>query len=162
MMSAVVDFPIKPEARPYLEAFGRRRHDSDPDWLAGYRNRSLARFAEQGFPSRRSEDWRYLDLRPLEQRPMLPVGREAAVITSAASAPAIEIALAEPAYRLVLVNGRFAPELSRLEQLPAGAREISSARRAATRPCRSPPAYPAAPASPSPHRGARKDICAGR
>src|SRR5437762_3331232 len=59
-MSAVVDFPVKPEARPYLEAFGRDRRNDDPDWLAGYRNRSLARFAEQGFPSRRSEAWRYL------------------------------------------------------------------------------------------------------
>ena len=119
-MSAVVDFPVKPEARPYLEAFGHQRHGSDPNWLVGYRNRNLARFAELGFPSRRSEEWRYLDLRPLEQRPMLPTARKTAVVTSAARAPLAEIGLAEPAYRLVLVNGRFAPELSRLDQLPAG------------------------------------------
>jgi Fe-S cluster assembly protein SufD len=119
-MSAVVDFPVKPEARPYLEAFGRDRHQGDPDWLAGYRNRSLARFAEQGFPSRRSEAWRYLDLRSLEQRPMLPAGRETAAVTSAVRAQLAEIGLAEPAYRLVLVNGSFAPELSRLDQLPSG------------------------------------------
>jgi Fe-S cluster assembly protein SufD len=119
-MSAVVDFPVKPEARPYLEAFGRDRHKNDPDWLAGYRNRSLARFAEQGFPSRRSEAWRYLDLRSLEQRPMLPAGRETAAVTSAVRAQLAEIGLAEPAYRLVLVNGSFAPELSRLDQLPSG------------------------------------------
>ena len=75
-MSAVVDFPVKPETRPYLETFGRARHEGDPEWLAGYRNRGLARFAELGFPSRRSEAWRYLDLHRLEQRPMLPVGRE--------------------------------------------------------------------------------------
>ena len=43
-MSAVVDFPVKPETRPYLETFGRARHKGDPDWLTGYRNRSLARF----------------------------------------------------------------------------------------------------------------------
>src|SRR6266446_2990882 len=119
-MSAVVDFPVKPEARPYLEAFGHQRHGSDPDWLVGYRNRNLARFAELGFPSRRSEEWRYLDLRPLEQRPMLPTARKTALVTSAARAPLAEIGLAEPAYRLVLVDGRFAPELSRLDQLPAG------------------------------------------
>ena len=82
-MSAVVDFPVKPETRPYLETFGRARHGGDPEWLAGYRNRGLARFAELGFPSRRSEAWRYLDLHRLEQRPMLPVGRESPVITSA-------------------------------------------------------------------------------
>jgi Fe-S cluster assembly protein SufD len=119
-MSAVVDFPVKPEARPYLEAFGRDRHQGDPDWLAGYRNRSLARFAELGFPSRRSEAWRYLDLRQLEQRPMLPVRRETAVITSTVRAQLAEIGLVEPAHRLVLINGHFSPELSRLDQLPSG------------------------------------------
>ena len=119
-MSAVVDFPVKPETRPYLETFGRARHKCDPDWLTGYRNRSLARFAELGFPSRRSEAWRYLDLHRLEQRPMLPVGSGTAVVTSAVRAQLAEIGLAEPAHRLVLVNGSFAPELSRLNQLPSG------------------------------------------
>jgi Fe-S cluster assembly protein SufD len=119
-MSAVVDFPVKPEARPYLEAFGRDRYKGDPEWLAGYRNRSLARFAELGFPSRRSEAWRYLDLRPLEHRPMLPAGRQTATVTSAARTQLTEIGLAEPTYRLVLVDGKFAPEPSRLDQLPSG------------------------------------------
>ena len=119
-MSAVVDFPVKPETRAYLEAFGRHRRKGDPDWLAGYRNRSLARFAELGFPSRRSEAWRYLDLRSLEQRPMLPVGPECTAVTSTARDQLAEIGLAEPAYRLVLVNGRFSAELSRLDQLPSG------------------------------------------
>src|ERR1700730_4593247 len=119
-MSAVVDFPVKPEARPYLEMFGRARHKGDPDWLTGYRNRSLARFAELGFPSRRSEAWRYLDLHRLEPPPMLPVGGGTAVVTSAVRAQLAEIGLAEPAHRLVLVNGSFAPELSRLDQLPSG------------------------------------------
>ena len=119
-MSAVVDFPVKPETRAYLEAFGRHRRKGDPDWLAGYRNRSLARFAELGFPSRRSEAWRYLDLRSLEQRPMLPVEPEGTAVTSTARDQLAEIGLAEPAYRLVLVNGRFSAELSRLDQLPSG------------------------------------------
>ena len=49
-MSAVVDFPVKPEARPYLDAFGRGTfaHRDEPDWLARYRKASLARFAEIG------------------------------------------------------------------------------------------------------------------
>jgi Fe-S cluster assembly protein SufD len=119
-MSAIVDFPVKPETRPYLETFGRARHKGDPDWLAGYRNRSLARFAELGFPSRRSEAWRYLDLHRLEQRPMLPVGSGAVAVTPAAHEQLTKIGLAEPAHRLVLVNGGFAPELSRLDQLPSG------------------------------------------
>jgi Fe-S cluster assembly protein SufD len=119
-MSAIVDFPVKPEARPYLEAFGRDRHRSEPDWLARYRNRSLARFAELGFPSRRSEAWRYLDLRALEQRPMLPASAQAGVVRKAVRERLVEIGLAEPAHRLVLVDGRFAPELSRIGDLPTG------------------------------------------
>jgi Fe-S cluster assembly protein SufD len=121
-MSAIVDFPVKPEARPYLEAFGRGafgRGQGEPDWLAGYRKGSLARFAELGFPSRRIESWRYLDLRALEQKPLLPASRKS-TIGPAIRTQLAEIGLAEPAYRLVLANGRFAPELSAIEKLPAG------------------------------------------
>src|SRR5690348_13883950 len=131
-MSAVVDFPVKPEARPYLEAFGRDRHQGDPDWLARYRNRGVARFAELGFPTRRSEAWRYLDLRALEQRPMLPAGRRAATVAAGAQQQLAEIGLAGPAYRIVLVNGCFVPELSRLEPLPAGVWLASMADRKST------------------------------
>ena len=119
-MSAVVDFPVKAEARPYLEAFGRDRHRSEPDWLTGYRNRSLARFAELGFPSRRSEAWRYLDLRALEQQPMLPASPQASDVDRTAREQLAEIGLTEPTHRLVLVDGRFAPELCQIGELPAG------------------------------------------
>jgi Fe-S cluster assembly protein SufD len=51
---------------------------------------------------------------------MLPLGGGTAVVTSAVHEQLTEIGLAEPAYRLVLVNGRFAPDLSRLDQLPPG------------------------------------------
>src|SRR6516225_11684119 len=114
-MSAVVNFPVKPEARPYLDAFGRERGKSEPDWLAGYRKGSLARFAELGFPSRRSEAWRYIDLRPLEQRPMLPArSPKRASVRSSVRAGLAEISLAEPTHRVVLVDGRFSPELAAL------------------------------------------------
>lgn len=121
-MSAIVDFPVKPEARPYLEAFGRGsfgRDQGEPDWLAGYRKGSLARFAELGFPSRRSEAWRYLDLRALEQKPLLPAGGKGTV-SAAICAQLAEVRLAQPAHRLVLVEGRFTPELSAIGELPSG------------------------------------------
>jgi Fe-S cluster assembly protein SufD len=133
-MSAIVDFPVKPEARAYLDAFGRDRHKSDPEWLLGYRKRSLARFAELGFPSRRSEAWRYLDLRALEQKPMLP-SRAAATIDGAARlARLAETSFAGAAHRLVLVEGRFAPGLSLVEGLPAGVWLGSMAEALARRP----------------------------
>jgi Fe-S cluster assembly protein SufD len=106
-----VDFPVKPEARPYLDVFAETA--SEPDWLRRARRASLNRFAEIGFPTRRNENWRYLDLRPLEQHPMLPsvMGQPMGVPTG--------LALAGSAARIVLVDGRFAPELSVLS-LPAG------------------------------------------
>jgi Fe-S cluster assembly protein SufD len=69
-MSAVLDFPVKPEARPYLDAF--RGTAGEPEWLARFRQHGLSRFAELGFPTRRSENWRYLDLQPLAKQPLLP------------------------------------------------------------------------------------------
>jgi Fe-S cluster assembly protein SufD len=116
-MSAVVDFPVLPETRPYIDAF--RADPTEPAWLGGERRRSLARFAEFGFPNRRGEAWRYLDLRPLAEEPLPPL----AGTGPAASPPLLaEIGLPEPGWRLVLVDGRFAPRLSRLEGLPAGLR----------------------------------------
>src|SRR4029079_14509563 len=70
-MSAVLDFTVKPEARPYLEAFGRT-NGGEPEWLSREPQRALSRFAELGFPSRRGENWRYLDLHRLERQPPLP------------------------------------------------------------------------------------------
>jgi Fe-S cluster assembly protein SufD len=110
-MTTLVDFPIRPEARPYIEMFADTA--SEPDWLRRARRASLTRFAELGFPTRRSENWRYLDLRALEQHPMLPsvMGQPMGVPNG--------LALDRSAARIVLVDGRFAPELSRLD-LPDG------------------------------------------
>lgn len=106
-MNAVVDFPVKPEARPYLEAFGGTA--GEPEWLARFRRQGLNRFAELGFPSRRSEEWRYLDLKPLEQHPMLPA------VTGEPMGVPNGLALPGAGPRLVLIDGRFAPELSRID-----------------------------------------------
>src|SRR5215472_14514045 len=118
-MSAVVDFPIKPEARPYLDAFGH--HSSgEPEWLRARRRRGLTRFAEQGFPDRRSEVWRYIDLRALEEKPMLPAPAARPVAGLATRDRIAKIGFSAAAYRLVLVDGRYAPELSVVDGLSAG------------------------------------------
>ncbi|HZT88440.1 MAG TPA: Fe-S cluster assembly protein SufD [Stellaceae bacterium] len=115
-MSTLLDFPAKPEARPYVEAFAAP--DGEPPWLAEDRRRGLARFAEAGFPSRRSEAWRYLDLRALEQRPMPPRHRRRTEHLEQARAQAAELTIAQSAQRIVLVDGRFAAELSNLKPPP--------------------------------------------
>jgi Fe-S cluster assembly protein SufD len=120
-MNAVIDFPVKPETRPYLDAFARRP-SGEPEWLGARRRRALSRFAEQGFPSRRSEAWRYIDLRALEEKPILPADAARVVADAATAGRLAEIAFTEAAFRLVLVDGRYAPELSVIEGLPAGVR----------------------------------------
>jgi len=110
-MSTLIDFPVKPETRPYLDAF--RGIAGEPDWLERFRRRSLDRFAELGFPGRRSENWRYLDLQPLAKNPLLPAARGHETVVPA------ELLIEGRGVRLVLVDGRFAPKLSRLD-LPEG------------------------------------------
>ena len=131
-MSAVVDFPVKPEARPYLDAFAHHLN-GEPEWLSAHRRRGLTRFVEQGFPNRRSEAWRYIDLRALEEKPMLPAGA-LDTVASAARAQLADVAFSEAAYRLVLVDGRYAPELSVVGGLPSGVRLGGTAMTIAERP----------------------------
>jgi len=97
-MSAVLDFPVKPEARPYLEALGRT-NSGEPEWLSRERQRALSRFAELGFPSRRSENWRYLDLQPLQREPLLPAKARRDVPVPA------ELQMDGACARLILIDG---------------------------------------------------------
>jgi Fe-S cluster assembly protein SufD len=120
-MAAVVDFPAKPEARAYVEAFAPP--SGEPQWLQRHREQSLARFAELGFPSRRGEAWRYIDLSALAEDPMLPQRQ----VAPAPDARALLAPLGEAPHRLVLLDGRFSPELSRIDDLPAGVRLSSTA-----------------------------------
>jgi Fe-S cluster assembly protein SufD len=117
-MTTLVDFPVKPEVRPYLGApLGRA---GEPDWLVRHRRQALRHFAEQGFPSRRGEAWRYLDLRPLAEAPLLPARPAHIAHSEAATALLTEFGFPVPAARLVLLDGVFAPALSHAERLPAG------------------------------------------
>jgi Fe-S cluster assembly protein SufD len=109
-MSTLVDFPVKPEAQPYLDAF--HSVAGEPEWLGRFRRQSLDRFARQGFPSRRSENWRYLDLQPLQKNPLLPT--EAGTL---ATVPA-ELGFHGAWARVVLVNGSCQITASR--PLPEG------------------------------------------
>src|SRR5580700_1866895 len=117
-MSAILDFPVRPEARPYIEAFDHRAVTAEPDWLVRDRRRGLRRFAELGFPNRKSESWRYLDLQPLEKRPLIPAHAAPEADEAGLRERLAGLSLPERARRLVLVDGRFAPGLSIMEPRP--------------------------------------------
>lgn len=86
-------------------------------WLQGLRDQGAAFLKEQSFPSRRDEDWRFTDLSPLLAVPFQAA--TASAVTLEAIAP-YAVPEAEQS-RLVLVNGVYAPELSAIAGLPAGA-----------------------------------------
>ncbi|HZS83036.1 MAG TPA: Fe-S cluster assembly protein SufD [Stellaceae bacterium] len=96
----------------YIEAFQKQRAKS----REAARRAAIARFGELGLPTRRAENWRFTNLRPLEQRlfPPAPAGT-----VPAATLPPL-YRLGVPSHRFVLVNGRFAPALSDMGDLPLG------------------------------------------
>jgi Fe-S cluster assembly protein SufD len=117
-MTALVDFPVKAGARPYLDMADR--FAGEPEWLTRRRRCALVAFAEQGFPSRRGEAWRYLDLRPLEAAPLLPADASRRKPSPGAGEQFAAIGSSSQAARLVLVDGYFSADLSSSQGLPAG------------------------------------------
>ncbi len=108
-MTAVVSRFSEPYRQRFTEVIARRR---EPDALAKRRRTAFERFEKHGLPTRQQEAWRLTDLSALQagvwQRP-----GEARV-----EASALPTLAQTPAHRLTFINGRFAPSLSRLRDLP--------------------------------------------
>ncbi len=118
-MSAEVR-PIRTAAEQALtEAFAAGAAARAGDPLASAREDAFRRFAAEGLPHRRVEDWKYTDLRALmrEAKP-LAGPPDAAGIARAKGAGAALRGVA--ARRIVLVDGAFVPALSDLAGLEAG------------------------------------------
>jgi Fe-S cluster assembly protein SufD len=79
------------------------------------RGSALERFAELGFPTTRLEDWRFTDVSALAGTPFRLAGP-----ASALAPGAIDALRLEGTVELVFVNGRYSPQLSRLEAMQAG------------------------------------------
>jgi Fe-S cluster assembly protein SufD len=123
------DRTLAPEVERYVAtAEAGLRGRREPQRVTGLRRQAIERFGELGFPTTRHEEWRFTNVAPLARTPF--------VIADGASAPAAEVeryAYAQST-QVVLVNGRFAAELSRLEGLPAGVVVQGLAQAAAERP----------------------------
>ena len=114
--------------RNYLDAYHALGAHAlhEPAWLRGLRERGFARFCEVGFPSTRNEDWRFTNVNAIAQTPFQlahDVRRSEATYSDTLDACRI----AGAASQLVFLNGRFAPELSDLGNLPPGVRAGSLA-----------------------------------
>ena len=110
-----MDGAVDATAVPWLARFqGLRRTlaGADVGWLAKLREDASEAFGRAGFPTRRQEAWKYSDLRGLAGEHWA----EALAPLAGTPAPVPELGPA----RAVLVDGRFRPDLSRLDALPAG------------------------------------------
>lgn len=91
-----------------------------PDWLLERRRAARARLSARPLPHSKEEAWRYTSLKGLLEQQFTAIDEP----LSALQPEDLDTILIPgfDAYRVVLVNGRFAPELSVLGELPAGAR----------------------------------------
>ena len=93
------------------EKFAAERADDDA-WLRDLRAESLARFADQGFPNTKLEEWRYTRITPMAEVPF----QLGCLATTPATRSAIEDK-ASPVFACslyVFVDGRLEPALSAL------------------------------------------------
>jgi Fe-S cluster assembly protein SufD len=97
-----------------------------PGDLAARREAAFDRFAQQGLPHRRVEEWKYTDLRALmhDAKPLARVPDAAAKARAKAAGAALA---AINARRLVFADGAFVAELSDLAALETGLKITSLA-----------------------------------
>jgi Fe-S cluster assembly protein SufD len=86
-------------------------------WLQRMREEAFADFLDRGFPSTREEDWKYTSVASIEKSRFL---FNAAATDICADMGCVGIQALPDARLMVFVDGRYAPELSRIGRLPAG------------------------------------------
>jgi Fe-S cluster assembly protein SufD len=86
-------------------------------WLQHTREEAFADFLDMGFPSTRQEDWKYTNVAPIEKSRFAFAAAPAEVCSDVGC---VGIQALPGARLLVFVDGRCAPELSRVGRLPPG------------------------------------------
>jgi Fe-S cluster assembly protein SufD len=99
------------------------RPQGGPRWLQDLRERGASRFSALGFPTVRDEEWRFTNVSPIATTEF----RRADADVSFGEQQLGKLLYADAPYRLVVLNGRFRPELSRTQGLAAGMRAGSLA-----------------------------------
>ncbi len=93
----------------------RRDGKKEPGWFRKYRIAGMEAFLQQGFPSRKDEEWRFSDFRPLSRTDFLPSGEESLPFSAEDFSSLSFSELGCP--RLVLVNGTLCPDLCSLPEV---------------------------------------------
>ena len=104
--------------QPWLAAVDARPQGG-PRWLQDLRDRGAARFTALGFPTVRDEEWRFTNIAPIANAEFAAAPAETARVNEESLA---EFVYSDAPNRIVVVNGRFSRELSRVQALPNGVR----------------------------------------
>src|SRR6185437_7950227 len=94
-----------------------------PAWLHALRQQAFERFAELGFPGRKTEGWRQTNLTRIVESnfAVAPVPPPATLVPALRTLDLPGVDWSPDATRLVFVNGEFAPGLSNPGEFAAGA-----------------------------------------
>jgi Fe-S cluster assembly protein SufD len=112
---------VAEKLQPWIAAI-EDRPQGGPRWLQDARDQAAARFAALGFPTVREEEWRFTNVAPIASKEFRMAGPVAVRMDQIDDLP-----YGQSPFRVVLVNGRFSAELSRLSDLPQGVRAGSLA-----------------------------------
>jgi Fe-S cluster assembly protein SufD len=107
---------ISPTVASYSVEYRRslEQGPAQPRWVQQARDSAMAQFERLGFPTTRIEQWRFTSVAPIAER-TFPLAKD-----GLAGAQPHAQALSAPIAHAVCVNGRFAPQLSRVDALPKG------------------------------------------
>lgn len=98
----------------FVEQFGTARPEG-PAWLSEVRERAMASFQAAGFPTTKNEDWHYTNPSAIAESTFAPMRPPSGRVTVNHLSPWLFGESGWP--RMVFVNGRFVPSLSRTEGL---------------------------------------------
>jgi Fe-S cluster assembly protein SufD len=115
----------EPLAVPFADLMAEGARPAAPAWLAAFRRRGVERFAAVGLPTSKDEDWRFTPVQGLARESFAAVPLRTPLSPESLSPFLVGT---DHDTLLVLVDGRFDPSLSRIPELPAGARVLSLAR----------------------------------
>lgn len=108
-----------------LARFEEKRFAGEPEWLSKIRREAFARFAALGFPGVKNEEWKYTNVGPIAKVPFRLANEQAGLEEGPHPGP---LPGGEGA-RIVFINGRHAPGLSKAAAGPVVVRSLREALR---------------------------------
>ncbi len=133
-MSASVSSPVSSTQsfQDQANAFAASASESAPAPLTTLRAAGAEAFARLGFPTTRSEDWKYTSVSAIANTPFVAAQERAVGTLDAAALAPYTFGGAWPL--VVFLNGRYAPALSSIGALPDGVRVMDLASAAVQEP----------------------------